>query len=72
MVSSTRVAAIHCVTEQHQAWGLAMAAKHMRLDPASYSIEVFKILVVAFLQRSYGCTINDICDYELDRKVGEY
>jgi 4-hydroxybenzoate polyprenyltransferase len=47
-----------------------MAAHRMRLDPISYSIELSKILVVAFLMRSYGGTINDIFDYELDRNVG--
>jgi 4-hydroxybenzoate polyprenyltransferase len=46
-----------------------MAAHHVNMSLTRYSLELAKALVIAFLMRSYGCTINDIFDYELDRHV---
>jgi 4-hydroxybenzoate polyprenyltransferase len=46
-----------------------MAAHHVNMGLARYSLELTKALAIAFLMRSYGCTINDVFDYELDQHV---
>jgi 4-hydroxybenzoate polyprenyltransferase len=47
-----------------------MAAYHSRTTIAQYVSELSIAFVVAFLMRSFACTINDICDYEFDKGVG--
>jgi 4-hydroxybenzoate polyprenyltransferase len=51
------------------AWGLTFAAHQVRMDLTGYAIELAKVFLIAVLTRSYGCTINDVCDYEYDRNV---
>ncbi|KAF5319263.1 hypothetical protein D9619_008305 [Psilocybe cf. subviscida] len=51
------------------AWGLTMAAYAHGLEFKIYLQWLAKFLAWSFTARCLGCTINDICDYEYDRKV---
>lgn len=48
---------------------MAAFAQNMALPEYLYWLVTFSVW--SFVARSLGCTINDMCDYEFDRKVGE-
>jgi len=52
------------------AWGLTMAAFKINLPLASYSFEIVKCFMGAFILRSSACTVNDIIDRNMDAGVG--
>ena len=52
------------------AWGLTMAAFKINLPLASYSFEIAKCFMGAFILRSSACTVNDIIDRNMDAGVG--
>ena len=54
------------------AWGLTMAAFTTNLPLQTYTIELSKYMLAAFILRSSACTINDIFDRKMDAGVGEY
>jgi hypothetical protein len=54
------------------AWGLTMAAYHTSISVQRYAVELAVAFLVAFIMRSFACTVNDICDYEFDKGVGQF
>jgi 4-hydroxybenzoate polyprenyltransferase len=48
-----------------------MAAYREGATTTGYSLELSIAFIVAVLMRSFACTVNDICDYEFDKGVGE-
>jgi 4-hydroxybenzoate polyprenyltransferase len=49
-----------------------MAAYHRDLAVERYAAELLKAYLIAFIMRSFACTVNDICDYEFDAQVGAW
>ena len=47
-----------------------MAAFKINLPLASYSVEIVKCFMGAFILRSSACTVNDIIDRNMDAGVG--
>ena len=52
------------------AWSLTMAAFKINLPLESYSLEILKCFMSAFILRSSACTVNDIIDRDMDAGVG--
>ncbi|KAF8179879.1 UbiA prenyltransferase family [Pholiota molesta] len=51
------------------AWGLTMAAFKIGLPLKTYSVQLVKCLIAAFIVRSSACTVNDIIDRRMDADV---
>jgi 4-hydroxybenzoate polyprenyltransferase len=58
--------------EEELAWGLTMAAFKIGLPLKTYSVQLIKCLIAAFIVRSSACTVNDIIDRRMDADVGMY
>lgn len=58
-------------THFYPAWALTMAAYHVDLPPHMLVLEILLFALKATLLHSAGCVLNDICDAEFDRQVGE-
>jgi 4-hydroxybenzoate polyprenyltransferase len=49
-----------------------MAAFKIGLPLKTYSVQLIKCLIAAFIVRSSACTVNDIIDRRMDADVGMY
>ena len=52
-------------------WGLTMAAYAHNIQPHELALQTTMFAVGSTLIHSAACVLNDICDIEFDRKVGE-
>lgn len=53
------------------AWGLTMAARAVALPLPIFAAKLAVFALGSFLLHSAACVLNDICDIEFDRQVGE-
>ena len=52
-------------------WGMTMAAYAHNIQPHELALQTTMFAVGSTLIHSAACVLNDICDIEFDRKVGE-
>ena len=62
------------ITRSHlcPAYGLTLAAYAGKTKPLDFFYLLLEFMLWAFVVRSTGCTINDIFDRNIDRRISEY
>ena len=59
-------------TDEMLAWSLTMSAFRTGINPMTYSVQLFKCYLAAFIVRCSACTVNDIVDRNMDMGVGKF
>lgn len=55
----------------HSAWGLTMSAYNLGTQPKTLAFQSLSYFIGCTIGHAAGCVWDDICDYDLDRRIGQ-